>query len=149
MSHFALAGQPPPFMQVLTPYPQGAGTELRSVERRAAELLAGYHDSLVITYREALLGETFRKLADEWRSATAFDSSPDRITRHEAYRAIVDLGEEVAPLILRDLKRRPELWFAALRELLNVDPVRPEQRGNVRAMADAWLEWGQNHGLLR
>ena len=149
MSHFALAAYPPPFMQVLTPHPQGAGTELEGVERRAAELLAGYHDSLAITYREALLAETFHQLADEWRNVTAFDSSPDRITRHETYRAIVDLGEEVAPLIMRDLRRRPELWFAALRELLKVDPVRPEQRGNVRAMADTWLEWGRNHGLLR
>lgn len=149
MSYFALAAEPPPLVRVLMPRPEGAGGDLARVEQRVDELLASYHDSLALTYREAVLAEALFSLAEEWRRATRFQSSLDRITGHPAYRQIIQLGEEVVPLILQELKRRPEPWFAALREITQADPVRPEERGDIRAMADAWVRWGRSRRLIQ
>lgn len=150
MSSFTLTmEQPPAIVRFLTPHLKGAGADLATIERRILELRDDYQESVAITYREAAVAENFRALAEEWREATRFQSSLSQITAHPVYRAIVQLGEEVVPVLLRELQRRPEPWFAALREITGADPVRPEQRGDMRAMADAWLRWGQAHSFIR
>ncbi len=148
MSSFVLTMEQPPFVRFLTQHPEGAGPELAKVEQWLRELRDELHESLAITYREAVLAEAFRSLAEEWRQATRFQSSLTRTTSHPTYRAIVQLGEEVVPLLLRELKQRPEPWFAALHEITGADPVRPEHRGNMRAIAGAWLRWGRDHGFI-
>jgi len=149
MSYFAEAVlKPTTIMGVLMPHSEGAGEDLQTVERRVHELYDTYHNSPAITDQEAILEETFRTLADEWRFATRFYSSLEQIIEHPAYRAIVQLGEEVVPLLLRELRRRPEPWFAALREITGADPVGMDQRGNMRAMTEAWLRWGRQHSLI-
>ena len=91
------------------------------------------------------LATKFQELAGRWRDATEFLSSPADMINDPAYREIVAMGGPVVPLILAELKIRPDFWFAALREITGEDPVPPEARGDVRAMADAWLEWGRLH----
>ena len=150
MSSFTLTmEQPPAIVRFLTPHPKGAGADVATIEKRILELRDDYQESVAITYREAAVAENFRALAEEWREGTRFQSSLSQITAHPAYRAIVQLGEEVVPVLLRELQRRPEPWFAALREIMGADPVRPEQRGDMRAMADAWLRWGRAHSFIR
>jgi hypothetical protein len=67
---------------------------------------------------------------------------------HPAYRAIIDLGWQVVPLLLRDLEREPVHWFEALRAITGEDPVPPESWGNVSTMAATWLAWGRDRGLI-
>ncbi len=67
---------------------------------------------------------------------------------HPAYQRIIGLGPAVIPLILADLARQPDHWFWALRALTGEDPVPAEARGRVKAMADAWLQWGRENGYL-
>jgi hypothetical protein len=149
MSTFAAVMEPTPLARFLGPHAEGAGHEIAVVERKAGDLRQDYVASFALTYREAFLSEIFRELADEWRQETRFESSMSAITSHRAYRNIISLGDEVVPLLLRELRRRPEPWFAALRELTGADPVKPEHRGDTGAMADAWLRWGGGHGLIR
>ena len=85
----------------------------------------------------------FDRLADEWKRETAHLSSIDAIAEHRAYRAIIEMGEEALPLILRDLMSAQAPWFRALRSIAGESPVLPEDRGNVRAMTAAWLDWGR------
>jgi hypothetical protein len=33
-----------------------------------------------------------------------------------------------------------------LSEITGTNPIKPEQRGRVKQMAEAWLEWGKNQG---
>ena len=146
MSTFALAVDP---TRVLVSWPMGAGTDVVDVERRIGELKADYHDSRVITYRRDNVACYFLTLAQEWREATKLDSSMDRITRHPAYRAIMNLGDEVVPLLLEELRKRPEPWFTALRHITGANPVAREQRGDMKAMASAWVRWGQENGLIQ
>jgi hypothetical protein len=40
-------------------------------------------------------------------------------------------------------------WFWALRALTGENPVPSEHRGNIEAMANDWLQWGQEKGLIK
>jgi hypothetical protein len=88
----------------------------------------------------------FNELARQWKQATAFSSSLTEMKEHPAYLQIIGLGKTAVPLILDELRRAPDFWFAALKTLTGEDPVKPADRGQVRRMAQAWLEWGQTHG---
>ncbi len=90
----------------------------------------------------------FHTLFAEWRGATRFASGSSAATGHPAYRAIIDLGPSVVPLILTELANSPDPWFAALRELTGADPVPHDERGRPQAAADGWLAWGRAHGLV-
>jgi hypothetical protein len=64
------------------------------------------------------------------------------------YQRIIGMGLPVVPLILEELRREPDQWFWALEAITDENPVPAEDAGNVRAMADAWIEWGRQHGHL-
>jgi Uncharacterized protein conserved in bacteria (DUF2188) len=89
----------------------------------------------------------FAALVARWKADCEFLSSPPAMAKHPAYREIVAMGKPAVPLILAELEARPDFWFAALREITGEDPVPPEARGKVKAMAGAWLEWGHAHGV--
>ena len=90
----------------------------------------------------------FERLATKWKRETAHLSSPSAIAEHRAYQAIIGMGKEVIPFILRDLEDSRAQWFWALRSIARESPVRPEDRGDVRAMTDAWLNWGRDRRYI-
>ncbi len=94
------------------------------------------------------LEEVFRTSSAEWRSAVAHLSSTTRRVQHPAYQRIIASGQNVVPLLLRELKERPNHWIAALRVLTGADPVPPSDRGKIDRMAEAWLRWGEERGYL-
>ena len=57
-------------------------------------------------------------------------------------------GEEIVPLILQELRERPDMWFWALRVLTGANPVRGEDAGRLALMAESWLEWGRARNLI-
>lgn len=103
---------------------------------------------MVPTRRDTRLESAFRDLAREWREDTRYLSSISQMIAHPAYRRIVELGPAVVPLLLEDLRREPDHWFAALREITGENPVPPDDRGNVAAMAEAWVRWGERELLI-
>jgi hypothetical protein len=94
------------------------------------------------------LEQAFSELAEGWRQEIAIYSSVSKKALHPAYQRIIGMGPAAIPLILRELERRPEHWFWALTAITGVDPVPPEDAGNVRKMADAWLALGREQGYL-
>ena len=58
------------------------------------------------------------------------------------------MGPSGVPLLLRSLDRQPDHWFWALYAVTGEDPVSPEDKGDTRKMAAAWLEWGRKRGYL-
>lgn len=87
----------------------------------------------------------FERLAAQWKQDTAHLSSPIMIAEHRAYQEIIGMGMDAVPLILRDLQESPSQWFLALRSIAGESPVSPEDRGDVDAMAAAWLDWGRRN----
>src|SRR5438105_10184076 len=74
------------------------------------------------------VGQDFRRLQTQWEAETAVHSNPDKIMGHPAMRAIIAMGAEVVPLILRDLQGKPSLLVWALPEITgeNLAPPRKE-----------------------
>jgi hypothetical protein len=89
----------------------------------------------------------FSRLAHEWRVGTKHLSSITDISTHWAYQQIIGLGPAVLPFLFRELARTPDHWFWALRAITGQDPVREEDRGRVKRMAIAWLEWASAQGF--
>ena len=90
----------------------------------------------------------FHDLVATWKQERAFASSIDAMVLSPAYQRIISLGTDVIPLILQEMASRPDHWFWALWVLTDADPVRDEDAGNVLAMTDAWLQWGEAEGYL-
>ena len=124
----------------------GGGPDLREIARTALDILDDY---LRPASRQVEgLHEKFKRLAGRWRQETLFQSSAHQMATHPSYQEIIGIGRDAVPLLLQELERSPDHWFWALRSITGIDPVPPKVRGNVRAMADAWLEWGRLEGHI-
>jgi hypothetical protein len=89
----------------------------------------------------AELQEIFQGLVEQWRKATLGYALTYRRYAHPSYQAILALGKDVIPLVLRELEVRPDWWFEALRALTKTDPTKPGD--NFQRAVKAWLEWGK------
>jgi len=58
------------------------------------------------------------------------------------------MGERALPLIFEEMQGHGGRWFWALRAITGENPVRPEDRGNVRRMTEAWLEWAHERDYV-
>jgi hypothetical protein len=90
----------------------------------------------------------FERLRDQWLEESAVHSLLDYVCTLKSYQEIIGMGLPVVPLLLEELKRRPDRWFWALQAITGADPVPPHSRGRMGEMAAAWLEWGRRHDLV-
>ena len=90
----------------------------------------------------------FKDLAKRWRNDTAHLSSVEEKAKHPCYQRIVGMGPDAIPILLHQLRENPDHWFWALKSITGEDPVEPDDRGNIMAMAKAWLDWGERKGYL-
>jgi hypothetical protein len=90
----------------------------------------------------------FQELASRWREETAIYSTMVHKAMNDNFLDIVGMGPDVIPCILREMERRPDHWFKALKHLAKTDPVADQDRGNVKRMTVAWLDWGRENGFL-
>jgi hypothetical protein len=92
--------------------------------------------------------ERFHRLAAEWKEQSHFLSNSARMTMLRPYQRIIGMGPIAVPLILEEIRREPDHWFWALEVITEEDPVPPEARGQVRRMAEAWVRWGEERGII-
>lgn len=95
---------------------------------------------------ETSLAQQFQFLADQWRRETRHHSLMSDIVLNTAYQRIIGMGAPAIPLLLQELKQKPDHWFWALRSITGENPVPPSDRGRLTQMTAAWLKWGQEHG---
>ncbi|MDF5735474.1 MULTISPECIES: hypothetical protein [unclassified Nostoc] len=117
---------------------------LKKSKTRKAKQITNRPSSYLL--RQAEIKDTFMKLANQWRSETKHMSLMSDMILHTAYQQIIGMGTNAVPLILEELSREPEHWFWALRSITGANPIKPEDRGRVKKMAEAWLDWGRQHG---
>ena len=91
----------------------------------------------------------FQRLSREWRAGRPRGVDVAQMVEHPAYQRIIDMGAPAIPLILRELDREVDHWFSALHALTGADPVPESGRGNLSAMAEAWLNWGRGEGYIQ
>ena len=88
----------------------------------------------------------FQELVKQWKSERGSRSSITEAAGMRPYQEIMGMGPEAIPMIIAQLKSEgddPDQWFWALRAITRENPVRPEDRGNFRRMAQAWFEWAE------
>ncbi len=90
----------------------------------------------------------FLTLQKEWEDNTAYLSSMTKIVMHPAYQQIIGMGQVAIPLILSEMKKKPDHWFWALRSITGEDPVLREHRGRLKQMTEDWLKWGRENGYI-
>ena len=91
----------------------------------------------------------FQELARRWRKETSHLSIASRMAAHPAYREIINMGWAAVPFLMAELRRKPDHWFIALEEITGENPVPPECEGKVKKMADAWISWGEEKGIVK
>jgi hypothetical protein len=96
-------------------------------------------------HRQARVGKEFKRLASEWEADTAVYSFVSQKVAHPHYRKIINLGKDVIPYLLRDMRDSPGYWSDALVELTSTDPV-PDDAETLDAVASAWVKWGRTAG---
>jgi hypothetical protein len=89
---------------------------------------------------------TFKHSAERWRNETAAISSVTARAMHPAYQRIIGLGPAVIPMILRELRSRPDHWFWALNAITGEQPV--AEGANFSDAVATWLAWGNERGLV-
>ncbi len=92
--------------------------------------------------------QEFNVLKEKWESETAHLSSIRESAMHPAYQQIIGMGQVAVPLILSEMRKKPDHWFWALRSITGEDPVLPEHRGRLKQMTDDWLKWGKAQGYV-
>lgn len=97
---------------------------------------------------KASLEAQFAALVERWLEETSHLSSMTAIIEHPAYQQIIAMGQDVIPLILRDLEAEPKHWGPALRAITGKRPVPREHAGKIKLVAEAWLRWAREHGYV-
>lgn len=105
------------------------------------------HYRYPVTRRPLSDAQKFYSLAEAWRQDVRFTSSLTQMILHPMYQRIIGMGFAAVPFLLRELERKPDHWFWALTAITGADPVKPEDRGKLRKMTDAWLRWGKEQRL--
>jgi hypothetical protein len=118
-------------------------------QRLLAEVLVASKMSARPVDTQRSLAERFQEQADKWERETAFLSATPMIVMHESYQAIMSIGPDMVPILLRDMQKTRRQWFWALRHLEpNADPIPSKDHGNVDKMIEAWVEWGRMKGKI-
>jgi hypothetical protein len=91
------------------------------------------------------LQKTFREHVERWKEDTEHYSSLSKMIIHPSYMRIMGMGPAALPLILRELKDRPDHWFVALNAITGLDPV--PAKSTFDEAVSAWLTWGATQGL--
>ena len=90
--------------------------------------------------------ERFEDLASRWEEETFFLSRSDQAVAHPLHQEIISLGQPAVPLILKRMRSQGGHWFEALQQITEEDPVSPADHGNIAAMQNSWLQWGEDRG---
>lgn len=111
----------------------------------------GNSNELLISALEDSRRLYFDQWASEWLADTKWQSSMSVITSHYRFNDIKALGRSSIRFVLQRMKNGDiELhWFPLLHDLTDrQDPVPYDGRGIVPEMADAWIKWGEDRGLV-
>jgi hypothetical protein len=59
----------------------------------------------------------------------------------------LQLGEQVLPLLIEELRENNNHWFIALNEITGINPVLKEHIGNVEQMREDWIKWAEENNI--
>jgi len=84
--------------------------------------------------------QMFSTLLEKWIASTAHFSTIELIIARPEYSEIVSIGEEVIPLILRNIHQHTIGLSCMLSEITGVCPVKSEHQGLVKCIVQDCLQ---------
>ena len=103
---------------------------------------------LVDPAQVARIRPRFQRLSAEWKDSSRYLSNTTQMVMLPAYQRIVGMGWPAVPLILEELQREPDQWFWALEAITEHNPIPASLAGKVTEMAECWIDWGLEQGLV-
>lgn len=130
---------------------RGVSTEARECSAKARYLYVTWVKSIAPINRECQesLERRFYRLKKEWELDTAHYSSMQMAATHHAYQEIINLGEAVVPLMVRDMMATETHWFFALATLTGENPVPAQHAGHIPSMVQDWQNWAVANQVFR
>jgi len=92
--------------------------------------------------------DKFLELAGKWKAETGHRSKMSQKFMNRNYLQIIVMGDDVIPILLDELRTKPDLWFLALEIITSENPVKQEHAGHFDLMIKDWIEWGRNRGHI-
>jgi len=124
----------------------GVGHDSQIIRRYIEDLLTDYYQPLSRQWANPVI--RFSNLEKEWKESTPMLSSITEIVMHTSYQQIIGMGPTAIPLIFLSMRLELGHWFWALCAITGENPVSIEQRGKIKEMTDAWLDWGRKQFYL-
>lgn len=125
----------------------GLNKEARYLHQESRRILDSAIGTSIFTEQLILRG-LFHQLKAKWIAETMNFSSPAEIYGNRHYLTIISIGSFLLRFILDDMKYSPNHWFHALEKITSADPIKEESVGDLLAMSNDWLAWGQEHQLI-
>lgn len=103
---------------------------------------AGY---TAVRNNSSSLRQRFMNHYEAWNEDTMFENNPYKIVANPHFKAIVDMGSQVVPYIINEIKKDPSFLYHALELIFNKQIIRTERVGgmlsfNVKGNCKAWVE---------
>ena len=89
--------------------------------------------------------QSFEGFKEVWLEKTKFSSNISDITNNSAYLSIIELGTDVVPFIIKDLRITDNHWFYALEAITMVNPISKDHQGKIALMKNDWLKWAESN----
>lgn len=87
----------------------------------------------------------FWDLVRKWEYDTRNISSASQILGHPSVAGLVQMGQEIIPLLLKVMKDNYHFTFI-LHKLTGEWPVKDEYKGNGPMIIQSWRKWAHRHG---
>lgn len=87
----------------------------------------------------------FWDLVRQWEYDTRNISSANQILGHSSVGQIIQMGQEVIPLVLKAMGENYHFTFI-LHKLTGEWPVKEEFKGNGPRIINCWRKWARKHG---
>lgn len=81
----------------------------------------------------------FETLKNNWLEETRFSSSTTDIVENKNYQQIIKMKLDALPYIFADLKKNPNHWNFALKQITDNDPA-ADCKGNIKEEQQKWLD---------
>jgi len=89
----------------------------------------------------------FEAFKEQWHKDTGLMSWI--VVGHPAYLGIIKLGMPVVPILLEEMRTKPDWWGPALEAITGAHPCTKEMSGRLDLISKAWVDWGIKRGILK
>ena len=83
----------------------------------------------------------FTSLKDKWINETLIVSDPTELYSNENYQKIISLGDDIIPLLIKDMYNFKGDWSYALKKITGDNPVKKESKGKIDEIKKDWIDW--------